>query len=53
VNDKVISDYTEEENAQRAGQFKERLVSHGTFALQGHDPGSEVHYKNIAVKIAP
>ena len=53
VNDKVISDYTEEENAQRAGQFKERLVGHGTFALQGHDPGSEVHYKNIAVKILP
>jgi 3-keto-disaccharide hydrolase len=53
VNDKVITDYTEEENAQRTGEFKNRLVSSGTFALQGHDPGSEVHYKNIAVKILP
>lgn len=53
VNDKVITDYTEEEGAQRAGEFKNRVVSSGTFALQGHDPGSEVHYKNIAVKPLP
>ena len=53
VNGKVITDYTEEENAKRTGEFKNRLVSSGTFALQGHDPGSEVHYKNIAVKILP
>jgi hypothetical protein len=53
VNDKVISDYTEEEKAQRGGQFKDRLLSGGTFALQGHDPGSEVRYKNIAVKPLP
>ena len=25
----------------------------GTFALQGHDPGSEVHYRNIKVKPLP
>jgi len=25
----------------------------GTVALQGHDPGSEVHYKNIKVRILP
>ena len=24
--------------------------SHGTFALQGHDPGSEVHFRNIRVR---
>lgn len=53
VGDKVITDYTEEENPARSGQFKERLISHGTFALQGHDPGSEVHFKNIAVKVLP
>jgi hypothetical protein len=53
VNDKVITDYTEEEGAQRAGEFKQRLLSSGTFALQGHDPVSEVHYKNIAVKPLP
>jgi Domain of Unknown Function (DUF1080) len=53
VNDKVITDYTEEENPKREGQFAKRLVSSGTFALQGHDPGSEVHYKNIMVKVLP
>ena len=53
VNDKVITDYTEEENPKREEQFKGRLISHGTFALQGHDPGSEVHFKNIAVKVLP
>ena len=29
------------------------LLACGTFALQGHDPGSEVHYKNIFVKPLP
>ena len=53
VNDKVIVDYTEEENPKREEQFKGRLISHGTFALQGHDPGSEVHFKNIMVKVLP
>ena len=53
VNDRVITDYTEEENPKREGQFVGRLISSGTFALQGHDPGSEVHYKNIVVKVLP
>ena len=53
VNNKVITDYTEEENAKREGQFAQRLISRGTFALQGHDPGSEVHFKNIFVKVLP
>lgn len=30
-----------------------RKLSAGTFALQAHDPGSEVHYKNIRVKRLP
>jgi hypothetical protein len=53
VNGKVISDYTEEENAKREGQFKQRLLDHGTIAIQGHDPKSEVHYKSIAIKPLP
>jgi hypothetical protein len=27
-----------------------RKLAEGTFALQGHDPGSTVRYKNIRVK---
>jgi hypothetical protein len=53
VNDKVISDYTEEENPTRPAQFKNRLLSHGTFAIQGHDPQSEVHYRSISVRPLP
>jgi hypothetical protein len=30
--------------------MKGRSLSSGTFALQGHDPGSRVEYKNIRVK---
>jgi len=52
VNGKVIVDYNEEEQPQRKGN-PGRLIASGTFALQGHDPGSEVHYKNIFVKPLP
>lgn len=30
-----------------------RVIGHGTFALQGHDPNSTVHYKNIVVRPLP
>jgi hypothetical protein len=30
-----------------------RRLSHGTFALQAHDPGSEVHFRNLRVKRLP
>ena len=30
-----------------------RKLSAGTFAIQAHDPGSEVHYRNIRVKRLP
>ncbi len=50
VNDKVVVDYTEPENAQRPKGMEDRLLSSGTFALQAHDPKSKVFYKNIRVK---
>jgi hypothetical protein len=53
VNDKVVTDYTEEQPPQRTPDHQLRFLSHGTFALQGHDPGSEVHYKNIMVRALP
>lgn len=52
VNGKVIVDYTEEEHPPRKAN-PGRLIGSGTFALQGHDPGSEVHYRNIFVKPLP
>ena len=50
INDKQVLDYTEPNNVQREEGMKERLISSGTFALQGHDPKSKVYYKNIWVK---
>lgn len=46
VDDQVITDYTEPEDVDRGTN----VLSSGTFALQGHDPGSRVYYKNIRVK---
>jgi len=43
VNGRQTVDYTEPEGSPT------RLTG-GTIALQGHDPGSEVHYKNILIK---
>jgi 3-keto-disaccharide hydrolase len=47
VDGRQVVDYTEPEGSAT------RLTG-GTIALQGHDPGSEVHYKNIMIRpIAP
>ncbi len=53
VNDKVITDYTEAEDFKPAPNHLHRVIDHGTFAIQGHDPGSEAHFKNIVVKALP
>ncbi len=53
INDKIAVDYTEPENVQRPADMKGRIISSGTFALQGHDPGSTVYFKNIMVKVVP
>ncbi len=52
LNDKIVVDYTEPENvkAQREQDDSLRVISSGTFALQGHDPKSIVYFKNIMVK---
>jgi hypothetical protein len=49
VNGKTIVDHMENTAAVQDG----RKLSSGTFALQAHDPGSEVHYRNIRVKRLP
>ena len=50
INDQVVMEYTEPENVIRESGMSQRLISNGTFALQGHDPKSKVFYKNILVK---
>lgn len=53
IDGKVIVDYTEEENPPRNKGLEQRLLKRGTVALQGHDPASEVHFRDIRVKILP
>ena len=51
INDKIVVDYTEPDDFKPAPGQTNHFLSSGTFALQGHDPKSEVHFKNIMVKI--
>ena len=40
LNDRVVLDYTEPDNVKRNPGDEQRVLSSGTFALQGHDPNS-------------
>lgn len=46
VNGNTLVDYTEDPKDIKG----DRKLSSGTFALQAHDPGSKVYYRNIRVK---
>jgi hypothetical protein len=50
INGELAAEYTEPDEVYRPEDFAGRLLSSGTFALQCHDPGSVVAYKNIRVK---
>jgi hypothetical protein len=50
INDKTVVDYTEPDNVTPPEGMPGRVLSSGTFALQGHDPKSKVYFKNIMVK---
>ena len=50
INDKQVVDYTEPGDVKREENMAGRVLSAGTFALQGHDPKSKVYYKNIQVR---
>ena len=46
IDGRKVVDYTEPDSSRT------RLTG-GTIALQGHDPGSEVHYRNIMIRTLP
>ncbi|WP_423147351.1 3-keto-disaccharide hydrolase [Rubrolithibacter danxiaensis] len=52
INDKTVVDYTEPDSISQNSVIQKKL-SHGTFALQGHDPNSKVYFKDIFVKPLP
>lgn len=50
VNGETTVEYTEPEDVQRPAEMQGRKFSSGTIALQAHDPGSIVRYRNIRIK---
>lgn len=54
LNGMLMVDYNEPTPPVIAeGSERGRFLDHGTFALQGHDPGSHVYYKSIRVRPLP
>jgi hypothetical protein len=53
INDMLVVDYVEPDPPFQADPKFQRILNHGTFALQGHDPGSTTYFKNIRVRPLP
>ena len=53
IDGELICQYTEGPTAWRGQDKPGRHLASGTFALQGHDPKSEVHFRNIKVRQLP
>ncbi|MEM8864738.1 MAG: DUF1080 domain-containing protein [Planctomycetota bacterium] len=51
VDGEVVNEYTEPEDVQPPADRPGRHLSHGTIALQGHDPDSEVHFRSVKIKL--
>jgi hypothetical protein len=56
IDGEAVVDYTLPPEAAK-GEYvlptRMTYLARGTFALQGHDPGSKVYFKNIRVKVLP
>jgi hypothetical protein len=51
INDQVTTEWEQPEGWKGPGEKASgRVLDHGTIAIQGHDPGSKVMYKSIAIK---
>jgi hypothetical protein len=50
VDDKQVAQWTQPADWAGTKEFPGRRIGPGTIALQGHDKGSTVYYKNIRIK---
>lgn len=50
VNDKIVAQWSQPASWAGTKNFPARRIGSGTIALQAHDPGSTVYYKNIRIK---
>ncbi|MBN2774308.1 MAG: DUF1080 domain-containing protein, partial [Prolixibacteraceae bacterium] len=53
INNTKVVDYIEAENAWRPEGSEGLKLSEGTIALQAHDPGSTVYYRNLRIRKLP
>ena|SRR6185369_5276971 len=53
INGKELVKWTQPADWNGGREGPGRVLGNGTIALQGHDPGSTVHYKNIRIKVLP
>jgi hypothetical protein len=53
LNGKEVVKWTQPDDWNGGREGSGRVLSHGTFAFQGHDPNSVVYYKNVRVKPLP
>ena len=53
LNGKEVVKWTQSADWNGGREGPGRVISHGTIALQGHDPNSTVHYKNVRIKPLP
>ena len=51
VNDGLTVDYVEPPTPPRKAERLQRILSRGTIALQGHDPGSRVTYRSVKLRL--
>lgn len=53
IDGEKVVDFTESDDMPHLEEFPGRKLDRGTFALQCHDPGSIVHFKDIKVRLLP
>lgn len=53
VNGRVIIDHVEPADWTPPPNHAGRRIARGTFAIQGHDPESVIHYRNIKARVLP
>ena len=53
INGEVTTDSTEPEDWQPPQNMAGRKLSSGPFAIQAHNPGCAIHFKDLRVKRLP
>src|SRR6185436_16097518 len=53
LNGMMTADYIEAEHPVLPEDHRQRVLGHGTFALQGHDPTTRVFFRSIRIRPLP